>query len=314
MVKKPVNQISAGLQFPVFVTISVATILIGYIIAITIIMALYGTDTLMDISNLQFKSSNTTSALYLLQVISTTVPIFIAPVFFSYVVVKEPGDYLKAGSRFSWMLLLVTFFIMFISSPLMELLSNINQKMVLPPFLSGVENWMKASEASAQKLTVAILKMDTVADMLKNLFLVGLLTAVAEEFMFRGVLQTILQRWTKNTHAAIWIGAALFSAFHMEFYGFLPRMFLGGLFGYLVAWSGSIWPAVWAHFLNNGTAVVVTYLYNRKQIKVSPDDQHLFSYMGYIFSLIIIIILLLVYKKLATGTKTTPQFNGEELG
>ncbi|TSD64679.1 CPBP family intramembrane metalloprotease [Inquilinus sp. KBS0705] len=314
MVKKPVNQLSPGLQFPVFIVVSVAVIIIGYILAVAVIGGLYGLNAIMDIANLNFSNPKTASALYLLQVISTTLPIFIAPVFFAYVIVKEPAPYLKATSAFPWVLILITFVLMFISSPFMELLSNVNQRMVLPPYLSGVEKWMKQSEESAEKLTMAILKMDNIADMLKNLFLVGFLTAVAEEFMFRGVLQTILQRWTKSTHAAVWIGAALFSAFHMEFYGFLPRMFLGGVFGYLVAWSGSIWPAVWAHFLNNGTAVVVTYLYNKKQISFNPEDQHLFSYVYYIFSLIIIIILLLVYKNLATGKKQSPAFNGEELG
>jgi membrane protease YdiL (CAAX protease family) len=132
--------------------------------------------------------------------------------------------------------------------------------------------------------------------------------------MFRGVLQTTMQRWTKNTHAAIWVTAVLFSAFHMEFYGFLPRMFLGALFGYFVAWSGSIWPAIWGHFLNNGSAVIVTYLYQQKKINLNPDDQHVFNYAGYIFSFIIIIVLLLVYKKIATGLKTSPEINGEELG
>jgi membrane protease YdiL (CAAX protease family) len=100
----------------------------------------------------------------------------------------------------------------------------------------------------------------------------------------------------------------------MEFYGFLPRMFLGALFGYLVAWSGSIWPAVWGHFLNNGSAVIVTYLFQQKKINLNPDDQHVFNYAGYIFSFIIIIVLLSVYKKIASGLNTSPEINGEELG
>nr|WP_255476780.1 CPBP family intramembrane glutamic endopeptidase [Mucilaginibacter sp. AK015] len=156
--------------------------------------------------------------------------------------------------------------------------------------------------------------MNTVWDCIKNIILIGFLTAVAEEFMFRGGLQTIFTKWTKNTHVAIWVTAAIFSAFHMEFYGFLPRLLLGALFGYFTAYSGSIWPAVWGHFLNNGTAVLATYLYQKRHINVNPDDTHVFSYPAYIFSGLIIIILLLVYKKIALEKKVNPALHGKELG
>ena len=105
-------------------------------------------------------------------------------------------------------------------------------------------------------------------------------------------MQTIFIRWTKNKHAAVWITAILFSAFHMEFFGFLPRLLLGVLFGYFVAWSGSIWPAIWGHFVNNGTIVVITYLSQHKLIGIGPDDQHVFNNVWYIISLVITLFLL----------------------
>ena len=314
MVKKPVNQMTPALQLPVFVIIAILVIAVGYGLAMALIAGVYGVNTLLDLATLDLTKPNSISALYILQVVSTTIPIFVAPVLFAYYVVREPGGYLKSRQSFPWLLLVVAFFIMLVSSPLIELSSNFNQKMVLPEFLKGLEQWMKQSEETARRLTNLLLKMDNVGDLVKNVILIGLLTAIAEEYMFRGVLQTIFVRWTKNTHAAIWITATLFSAFHMEFYGFLPRVILGALFGYFVAYSGSIWPAVWGHFLNNGTAVVVTYLYQHKKISMDPDDTHVFNYAGYIFSLIIIIILLLVYKQVGQGNKTSPDFNGEELG
>jgi hypothetical protein len=85
----------------------------------------------------------------------------------------------------------------------------------------------------------------------------------------------------------------------MEFFSFLPRVALGVFFGYFVAWSGSIWTSVWAHFLNNGSAVVITYLYQHKAISLNPDDQHVFNYGSYVFSLIIILILLYIYRNIA---------------
>jgi membrane protease YdiL (CAAX protease family) len=297
-------QMHPALQLLTFTGIFLIVLAIGNIIGAAIATALYGIDTVMGIVQLNLASPNVIHALWIIQIAGTTLPILAAPVFFDFVIVKEPAEYIKPGINFNWALLLLVFAIMFISSPLIEILSNINQKMVLPPFLK----WMRDSEDNAQKLTNIMLQMKTVWSMLFNLFLVGFLTAVAEEVMFRGCLQTIFTRWTKNTHAAIWITAILFSAFHMEFFGFLPRMLLGALFGYFVAWSGSIWPAIWAHFINNGTAVVVTYLYQHKKIGFNPDDQHVFNNAGYIFSLLIVLFLLHVYRDVALNKSQLQEY------
>ena len=303
MIAKPHQQQSAQLQLLIFIGISLGAILIGYLIGMGVIMGLYGIDIIMQIARLDLSNPNAVNALWILQIISTTIPLFIAPVFFAYVIVKEPQAYLRTTVQFPWGLLMLTLFIMFVSSPLIEWLSNVNQRMVFSGPLKGIQDWMREKEDTAQKLTAVLLEMKTVGSMIKNVLLVGLLTAIAEEFMFRGVIQTILTRWTKNVHWAIWITAIFFSAFHMEFFGFLPRLLLGVLFGYMVVWSGSIWPAVWGHFINNGTAVVVTYLFQNKKITVSPDDQHVFNYSSYLFSLIIVVFLLLMYRYIATGKK-----------
>jgi membrane protease YdiL (CAAX protease family) len=313
MVKRTVYQMSPGLQFLLFVIIFAAVFIIGNLLGVVLITAIYGFNLILEIAHSNFTNPQSITALYILQIVSTTLPIFISPVIFAYWVAKDIKEYIKPIIHIPLMLFVVTFFVMLISSPLIELLSNINQQMVLPQWLSGLEQWMKASEESARRLTEAILQMRTLWDCLKNVLLIGLLTAIAEEFMFRGVMQTIFIKWTRNTHVAIWVTAAIFSAFHLEFYGFLPRLLLGALFGYFVAYSGSIWPAVWGHFLNNGTAVVATYLYQKKRIKLNPNDAHIFSWYQYLFSLIIIIILLLVYKKIAKG-KQRAVINGEELG
>ena len=309
-VQKGSSHIHPGLQFLIFIFLSIAIIIIGSIIGGIVAASLYGSNTLLAIQKINISAPYFVDALWVLQIIGMTLPVLATPVFFAYVVVREPKDYIKPGLRFSWILLVLIFAIMFISMPLTEFLTNLNQKMVLPHFLQ----WMRDQEDTSEKLMAGLLQMKTIWDLLKNLLLIGLLTAIAEEFMFRGVLQTIFVRWTKNTHVAIWITAILFSAFHVEFFGFLPRVMLGALFGYFVAWSGSIWPAVWAHFINNGTIVIVTYLFNKKQIKISPDDQHLFNYSGYIISLAIVLFLLFVYRKTAFDKLQTSDFDGKELG
>lgn len=64
-------------------------------------------------------------------------------------------------------------------------------------------------------------------------------------------------------HVAIWCSAILFSAIHMQFYGFVPRMLMGALFGYMLVWTGSLWVPILMHFTNNVMAVLVYYFVQR---------------------------------------------------
>lgn len=309
MINTPYKELDKGdkptvrpwLQLLIFIGIFIGVLLIGNLIGMGIVVALYGLKTLLALGTVTVTAPHFVPALWIVQLTGTTLPIFAAPMLFVRILTNDPDDYIKPGFRFPWLLLVVIFALMALSNPLIELLSNINQKMVLPHWLQ----WMRDSEDSAQKVMDAILKMDSIWSVITNVLMVGLLTAIVEEFMFRGVLQTIFTRWTKSTHAAVWITAILFSAFHMEFFGFLPRLLLGVFFGYFVAWSGSIWTGVWAHFLNNAAAVIAAYLYQNKIIKGDPNDQHLFNNTGYAISLVTVVLLLFIYKRIVTVKNQT---------
>ena len=290
---------SPALQFIIFCGITLGLLVVGGLLAAGLVYLFYGANTLKLVMDMNLNLPKTVSAMWLLQIVGTTLPILLTPLIFNKFIVREPDAYLRTSFRFPAVLLMIIFSIMIMSTPIMEVLVMLNQKMVLPEFLKGVENWMRASEDAAQKATMALLRMDNWIDLVKSILLVGLVTAIAEELMFRGCLQTIFVRWTHNTHIAIWITAALFSAFHMEFFGFLPRLMLGVFFGYFAAWSGSVWPAVWAHFLNNGTAVVMTYLFQHKKIQINPDEAHSFNYSLYILSILITVALFWSYRTTA---------------
>jgi len=297
--EKAAETIHPVLQFLMFVGVLIGTFIVGNLIGAGLVYAIYGLKTFMAIAEMNTAVPNFVPAVWILQIAGTTLPILAAPLLFSRFIVNDTQEYIKPGFKFPLVMLLLVVGIMFASMPLIEFLSNLNQKMVLPHFLK----WMRDSEDSAEKLTNALLKMDNIGQMVFNLMFIGLFTAIVEEFMFRGVMQTMFIKWFKNKHAAIWLTAILFSAFHMEFFGFLPRMMLGVLFGYFVVYSGSIWPAVLGHFINNGTDVVLTYLSQHKLIAMSTDDQHVFNTTAYIFSFIIILILFWVYHKVNISKK-----------
>lgn len=165
-------------------------------------------------------------------------------------------NYLRAGEKASGITLILVVLVLFAAIPAMNMFTWMNSRLDLPAWLDGIEQMMIASEENAAELTKAFLDGRSTADLAVNLFMIAILPAIGEEFLFRGVLQRIFTEWTRNNHWAIVITAFIFSFVHFQFFGFLPRFLLGLLFGYLMLWSGSIWVPVAAHFVNNGIAVV----------------------------------------------------------
>jgi uncharacterized protein len=210
---------------------------------------------LSDVDNLQ-----TIRVLKYFQVIQSfglfIIPVLLAGFFFEGSSVR----YLSLDKPSRWPVYLITLVLMYASLPFINWMVTANESMKLPEFMKGLEDWMKTTEEEAAKLTDVFMKMPTFGGFLFNLVMIALLPAIGEEFMFRGLLQRLLREWLGNIHIAIFISAFLFSAMHMQFYGFFPRMLLGIMFGYLFYWSGSLWVPVCAHFINNGSAVIFSYL------------------------------------------------------
>ncbi|MFM7746867.1 MAG: lysostaphin resistance A-like protein [Bacteroidota bacterium] len=119
------------------------------------------------------------------------------------------------------------------------------------PAIKRVSLDWQATEQSSQQLLTVLMKPEGVLYGLLGVVVLALLPAFGEELVFRGSLQPLLQHQLRNPHTGVWVSAVLFSAIHGQWLGFVPRCLLGALFGYLVLWSGSVWPAMMAHFCNN---------------------------------------------------------------
>lgn len=196
--------------------------------------------------------------------ISSSTGMFILPaLFFARIESGNWQDYLKLKSPLP-VLLILTILLMFISVPLLELSVDINTSMKLPSFLAKMEEWMRRQEDQMAELTKQLLTMKTPGALLVNLLMLAVIPAIGEEFIFRGCLQRLFKELTGNYHIAIWLTAIIFSAIHMQFYGFIPRMLLGAMFGYLLVWSNSLWLPILAHFVNNATAVITAYVFQQQ--------------------------------------------------
>ena len=97
------------------------------------------------------------------------------------------------------------------------------------------------------------------------------MAAISEELLFRSVIQKAFVKLCKNAHVGIILTAIVFSAFHGDFFGFVPRFILGLMLGYMFYLSGSIFPSMLMHFVNNGTIVMLYYLNKKEVINVDIE-------------------------------------------
>ncbi len=152
---------------------------------------------------------------------------------------------------------LISMLVVMGSQPFISFLGVLNNSLVLPDYLAGIEEWMREKELGAKEVTEIFLVSSHWSDHFINVIIIAVLPAIGEELMFRGALQRIFQSAFKNPHWAVFITAFLFSAIHIQFFGFLPRFVLGVIFGYLIVYSGNIWLPILAHFTNNFMAYVL---------------------------------------------------------
>jgi len=210
-------------------------------------------------------------ALKLVQTFSSIGSFVVPPLTLAYLFSQNTKEYLKLDKRITVTDVLLVLTAMFASVPLINYLVELNGNMSLPSFFGGLEEWMKEKESAAAEITERFLDVNSVSGLLLNIIIIALIPALGEELLFRGILQRIFTEWTKSALAGILLSSVLFSALHLPFYGFLPRMMLGVLLGYMLVWSGSLWLPIAAHFINNAAAVLLIFLYNNGSISIDPD-------------------------------------------
>ena len=218
-------------------------------------------------NNLQYLSDTNISLLKFFQGFQSSGLFLIPPVLIGFLLYKNSNEILFWNKKPGWQQAGLTLLLMVSLFPVINFLAAWNAGMALPEFLAGVETWIKEKEELAKKITLAFLQVENLEGYLVNLLIIAIIPAVGEEFLFRGVLQKQFSDILQNKHAGIIFSALIFSAIHLQFYGFIPRFFLGLLFGYLLIWTGNIWLPILAHLINNSTAVTFYYFADTEKIE-----------------------------------------------
>ncbi|MDR1882899.1 MAG: CPBP family intramembrane metalloprotease [Prevotella sp.] len=193
----------------------------------------------------------------LAQVIQTVCMFLIPALVYAFLYQGSARHYLNTEAHINMFFLLCAILLIVFIQPVINCTGYYNQQIILPESLS----WIKEHEEAAGKSLKLLFTDRSIAALIFNLLVIAVVAGLAEEFFFRGCLQQIICKIVMNRHIAIWITAIIFSAIHLQFYGFVPRVLLGALLGYLFLWSGSIWVPVIIHTVHNAINVTLIHIY-----------------------------------------------------
>lgn len=147
--------------------------------------------------------------------------------------------------------------------------------------------WAAEMEQTAKRMVEGMLNIESTGELLFTLFIIAVVPAVGEELLFRGIIQQKMAFYSGRPQLAVWVTALLFSAFHLQFAGLLPRFFLGLGLGYLLYWTKNMWIPILAHLSINGSQVLAAHY-----LETPVENESLTpNWWGVLFSALLLLLL-----------------------
>lgn len=156
----------------------------------------------------------------------------------------------------------LVFVLMLVVQPVIWFLGWLNSFVPVP-------ETMEAMQMQQMEMIQSYLTSDGMV--LIALFNIALVPAICEEILFRGyVLRSFEKSW--GIMWAIIISGIIFGMFHLQLANVLPLASIGILLAFMTWISQSIYPAMIAHFVNNGASVLVGKYYPETAFsELSPE-------------------------------------------
>lgn len=245
--------------------------------------------------------------LRVMQFLSTLFMFFLPPVFYAMVCHKKAFTHLGFSKPVNWQQFYFVLLIMFACLPLVGLLGQFTEAL---PFSEATMNKFKLAEKEYEQQIEAIGRMNNFPDFLLSLFMIAVLPAVFEETIFRGGVQNLFSRWLKAPIVAIIITSLIFSAVHFSYIGFLSRVVLSMVLGWMYYRTGNLWLSIIGHVANNAIGMTVIYVMklNNPAFKMSDAGGDFPIWAG-IISTAILVLLLFRFEKINKHQNNKP---GEE--
>jgi membrane protease YdiL (CAAX protease family) len=232
----------------------------------------------------------------LISLFYTLFSFFIIPIAYLFFYKKDTVRFLWTNRKIRFTPLVLSTITVFTIIPFITILVRLNYSIEFPTWLSELEGYFKKGEENAQQLTSFLLSFSESKDIIIAIFIMAIIPGILEELFFRGIVQIQLQSILQNGHLAILLGAFLFSFFHFQFYGFIPRLIFGVLLGYIFLWSNNIWYSCAAHVTNNLMGVLGSYFFGPPFF--NPENRDIVSIVLLIPSVAITVLIILRLRRI----------------
>ena len=243
------------------------------------------------------KFPDSTAAMRIAAVIQSLFQLILPAIVTAMIVTRRPASFLAVDRKINLPVALLALAGLIAATPAMNLIISLNQSLSLPESLSSMENALRSMEDNAAR-SISLLQGDhTVGNLIMNILIIGVLAGFGEELFFRGTFMRLMTTGRINPHVAIWTVAIVFSAMHLQFFGFVPRTLLGAYFGYLLYWSRSLWIPIITHASNNIIYVCWQWVYEPSGKDapidtIGPDG----NWIAVIISLILTVAIIAVIR------------------
>lgn len=282
-----------GVEFVVLMSLWLGCFLVGSVITIPIWYGMTGESVfqmqkgMMDPKNL--------SAVKVVQAVSTFVIFFLPAFITARIASRSPWTHLGYRGGLKFNRVLVAVLLMATALPLVAWLADVNKAI---PVSAELKKLFEQFERQYEEQVKMLAKFQTPGDYFTALFIMALMPAIVEETFFRGGLQQVLHRWSRNPHLAILLTGLIFSVIHFSYFGFLPRVALGMVLGYIFYLSGNLWYSIIGHFFNNALMVTVLYAQYLKDKNIDTQVGESAPWWAGLLSLGILIFLFLLLRQL----------------
>lgn len=279
-------------EFFILVGLWVFALLLGGVLSIPIWMVMTGESPLKmgeELMNPKYRS-----ALLVIQSVSSVITFLLPAVITALIVNKHPRRHLGLTSSFNLKNIILVLLVMGTAIVVGGVLGELNKDI---PVSQSLKTYFDTLEKQYENAIQSILVFRNIGDYLVTLLVIAVIPALVEEVMFRGSMQQILIRWFKYPLIGILVTSFIFSAIHFSWYGFLPRMALGVVLGYIFFYTGNLWYSILAHFFNNGLTVTVLYIGFLSNQKIDTDSTESFPLWIGIPSIVFLILLFGLLRK-----------------